>query len=203
MHTGDRQRKLPAKARPFCASAPELALTQEGRPAIPRAAPSAPLPDPHQPPAVPRAVVSSVNMLRLVLPLVVLLGACAPAAAQRPAGAQCHAGPVGLLVRHPLRAGDPLLGLPVQRPATAYPLLPKRDSGLTPWQSAGVGALIGLGAGSVVGLIATNGDLSKEGYVSSGAIFAFCAGTGTVVGGLIGLLAGSSSGGGGSNFPGY
>lgn len=142
-------------------------------------------------------------MLRTLLLLVVVLWVCGPVHPQwldRPSGPdavtapQLHAG---------TSVADPLLNFTPEPQRPILPLLPPPDNGMSAWQSAGVGALIGLGVGSAVGLVITDGSLKGGGLVPPGLIFGFCAGTGTVLGGVVGLLAGSSSGGGEVPYPGY
>lgn len=99
-------------------------------------------------------------------------------------------------------AGCSLLNVPMGPPRTAPPLLPRQDDGPSTWQSAGVGALIGLGVGCAAGLLATKGDLRGGGGLPV-YVFTICAGGGAVLGGLVGLIAGAGSGSGGAPFPGY
>jgi hypothetical protein len=142
-----------------------------------------------------------MNPWRTCLYLLLVLGTCAPVCAQYGTRPPLQAATSAPITPNPPHRGDPLLSLPMDRPAPA--LLPHLDEGRSPWHSAGIGALIGLGVGSAVGLVAANNHGGGMGDPGPGYVFAVCAGGGTLLGGLIGLLAGSSSGSGGQPFPGH
>ena len=141
-------------------------------------------------------------MLRTFL-LPILVGVHISVHAQRGSTSLCQAASDRLTTPLASREADPILRLPVERPITLQLPRTQINEGRSAWHSAGIGALIGLGVGSVVGVVAANNHGSGMADPGPWVAYGYCAGGGTVLGGLIGLLAGSSSGGGGRPFPGY
>jgi hypothetical protein len=136
--------------------------------------------------------------------LVALFGliACGPIAGQQ-ARLQLAVAPQRNTALLPPHLGDPLLRIPLEATCPLQPPLHPLDEGRSAWHSAGIGALIGLGVGSAVGLVAANNRSGGIGDPGPGYVFAVCAGSGVVLGGLIGLVVGSGSGRGGMTFPDY
>lgn len=142
------------------------------------------------------------GMLRTLL-LIPFLCACAHAHPQQPVAREGRTTSTLMVQVTDVTVRGSLMDLPLVPQHTSPPLLPPQDDGPSAWQSAGIGALIGLGIGSGVGLIAANN--SGGGWISPSRewVFGLCAGGGLVLGGLVGLIAGSGSGGGGMPYPGY